>query len=374
MNTDKTLAWFTLLSGLSISAVSMYYSVVGLMLIFSAAALPIMLMGISLESGKIIATVWLKRNWDKCPILMRTYLIGAIVTLMAITSMGIYGFLSRAHSELGTDAKAAYSEVKRLDDQIARHQKVIDTSSKAIDQLDNAIEQLLARGSSEQSAKNAVYTRNTQRKERANLTQAITDAQEEINDLEAKKEPFLKVTNGYESEVGPIKYISALFYGEDVTTATMERAVRVVILMIVCVFDVFAVILLLASQYTFQSLNRKEEQPKEDCGCDKVVEEKIDDDLPPGENIVLTLDDAIRLDDSNYSSPAEIKEEEQGAAPVITDPKSTDDIQIITPLTFDQIDDMIASESGIPETEVIAASNTVRRKLSPSKGFPRKRN
>ena len=99
---DKILAWLTLYSGLAISAVAIYYSVAGLVAIFAAAAIPIIIMGVVLEVSKLVATVWLKMNWKRAPFLIKSYLFLAIVVLMFITSMGIFGFLSKAHIEQTT--------------------------------------------------------------------------------------------------------------------------------------------------------------------------------------------------------------------------------------------------------------------------------
>ena len=96
---DKIIAWITLLSGLTISAVAIYYSVAGLVAIFSAAVIPIIVMGVALEVSKLAATVWLKQNWTRAPNFIRGYLLAAITILMLITSMGIFGFLSKAHSD-----------------------------------------------------------------------------------------------------------------------------------------------------------------------------------------------------------------------------------------------------------------------------------
>ena len=368
---DKSIAWGCLVSGLAISAVSMYYSVVGLTLIFSAAVFPVMLMGIALETGKLAATVVAKRYWGSLPLFMRTYLIAAIVTLMAITSMGIYGFLSRAHSEQGSDATAAYAELKRIDTQIGMLTKTVDSSTKTLDQMDATIEQLLARGVSEQSAKNASYTRTAQKKERAVLMQTISDTQSKIAELEAEKAPFLEKTTHFEKEVGPIKYIAALLYGDNVSTELMERAVRIVILMIVSVFDVFAVILLLASQYIFQMIKNDGDDEKSDCGCNDTKskeEPQVTDkeEIPPGEHIIMTLDDAIRLDDSHFSSG----ETTIQSSPDTTEQASVSSADYVSEVGFDEIDDMIAAETGIPEEAVVQASNQpLRRKLTASKGI-----
>ena len=95
------LAWLLLLTGLTISAVAIYYSVIGLAAIFAAASIPIYIMGGSLEIAKLVCASWLKANWSRAPGLMKWYMTTAVIVLMIITSMGIFGFLSKAHSESG---------------------------------------------------------------------------------------------------------------------------------------------------------------------------------------------------------------------------------------------------------------------------------
>ena len=93
------LAYLLLLTGLTISSVAIYYSVVGLTAIFSAAAVPIMIMGVSLEVAKLVCATWIKQHWTRVPILMKTYMVIAVIVLMLITSMGIFGFLSKAQND-----------------------------------------------------------------------------------------------------------------------------------------------------------------------------------------------------------------------------------------------------------------------------------
>ena len=93
------LGILTFLSALTISAVAIYYSVAGLAAIFAAAVIPIIIMGVSLEVGKLVTAVWLHRHWSRAAWWLKTYLSIAVIVLMFITSMGIFGFLSKAHIE-----------------------------------------------------------------------------------------------------------------------------------------------------------------------------------------------------------------------------------------------------------------------------------
>ena len=112
------LALVTLITALGISAVAAFYSIVGLMAIFSASALSIAVMGIVLEIGKLITASWLYQNWKRVPFLLKSYLTIAVIVLMFITSMGIFGYLSKAHIDQGSGTSELYVKVERLDNRI----------------------------------------------------------------------------------------------------------------------------------------------------------------------------------------------------------------------------------------------------------------
>jgi hypothetical protein len=257
---DKLIAWLALASGLSISAVAVWYSVAGLVAIFAAAAIPIMIMGIVLEIGKLVATVWLKINWSIAPRLIRTYLIVAITILMLITSMGIFGFLSKAHLDQAVPTGDVVDQVSLLDEKIKTQRENIDAARKALKQMDESVDQVMARSSDEKGADKAANLRRNQQRERNQLQNDIAKAQNSIAKLNEERAPIAKDLRKIEAEVGPIKYIAALLYGDDPDQNILEKAVRWVIIIIVVVFDPLAVILLLASQYSFQWFRKQEDE------------------------------------------------------------------------------------------------------------------
>ena len=110
---------------LCISAVAIYYSVAGLVAIFAAAALPIIIMGGVLEVGKLVTAVWLHRYWQRSAWWLKTYLSISVVVLMFITSMGIFGFLSKAHIEQTSAANEQVAQLERMDAEIVRQQEII---------------------------------------------------------------------------------------------------------------------------------------------------------------------------------------------------------------------------------------------------------
>jgi len=257
--TDKIVAWLALISGLSISAVAVYYSVAGLVSIFAAAVVPIVVMGVALEVSKLIATLWLKLNWKRAPVFIKTYMTIAVGILMIITSMGIFGFLSKAHSDQSLVSGDVQSKIAVYDEKIKVAKDNIDANRKALKQLDDAVDQVMGRSTTETGADKAVAIRRNQQKERARLLSEIQAEQKTISQLSEERAPIAAEVRKVEAEVGPIKYIAAFIYGDNPDANVLEKAVTWVIIIIVSVFDPLAVILLLASQYSFQWFRNKDE-------------------------------------------------------------------------------------------------------------------
>ncbi len=261
---DKIIAWLTLFSGLTISAVAIYYSVAGLVAIFSAAVVPIIVMGVALEVSKLAATVWLKQNWSRAPNFIRGYLLSAIAILMLITSMGIFGFLSKAHSDQSLVSGDVQSKIAIYDEKIKTAKENIDANRKALRQMDEAVDQVMGRSQDEKGADKAVALRRGQAKERTRLLSEIAAEQKLISQLSEARAPIAAEVRKVEAEVGPIKYIANFIYGDNPDANVLEKAVTWVIIIIVIVFDPLAVILLLASQYSFQWFRKaREEQEAE---------------------------------------------------------------------------------------------------------------
>ncbi len=286
------LAWLLLLTGLTISAVAIYYSVIGLAAIFAAATIPIYIMGGSLEVAKLVCASWLKANWDRAPTLMKLYMTTAVLVLMFITSMGIFGFLSKAHSDQGLVSGDVVARIAVYDEKIKTEKENIDVARKAIKQLDEAVDQVMARSSDERGADKASQIRKAQQRERTQLQRDINNAQSNIAKLQAERAPIAAEVRKVEAEVGPIKYIAKLIYGDDSDTNLLEKAVTWVIILIVAVFDPLAVIMLLAAQMTFAWLREQKQQNEytpdpyvADVGEKPTEEELKDDFLPTYEEI-----------------------------------------------------------------------------------------
>ena len=232
---------------ITISAIAAWYSVEGLTAIFAAAVVPVIIMGGALEAGKITATVWLHNNWARISWAYKTYLIPAIVFLMLLTSMGIFGFLSKAHSDQNLVSGDAMSKVAIYDEQIKTEKDNIDANKRALQQMDAQVDSLLGRTDTERGAERAVLVRKQQARERASLQTEIVTAQKKIARLQQERAPLAAEFRKIEADVGPVKYIAAFVYGDNPDANVLERAVSWIIILIVIVFDPLALCLILAS-------------------------------------------------------------------------------------------------------------------------------
>ena len=241
------LSYITLAVALSLSVIAAFYSIAGLAAIFAAAVVPIIVMGSILELGKVVVTLWLHEYWRQCRFLMKVYLVPAVAVLMLITSMGIFGFLSKAHSDQSLVSGDVQAKIAVYDEKIKTAKDNIDANRKALKQMDEAVDQVMGRSQDEKGADKAVALRRTQQKERARLLSEIAAEQKTISGLSEERAPIAAEVRKVEAEVGPIKYIAAMVYGENTDANSLEDAVRWVIILLVVVFDPLAIMMLLAA-------------------------------------------------------------------------------------------------------------------------------
>ena len=241
-----------LATAILLSMVAAYYSIAGLTAIFAAATIPVIIMGSSLELGKIVATVWLHNNWRRAPFLFKAYLVPAVAFLMLLTSMGIFGYLSKAHSDQSLVSGDVVAKISIYDEKIRTERENIDANRKALKQLDEAVDQVMGRSTDEKGADKAVAIRRGQQAERGRLLKEIGESQKRIAALNEERAPIAAEVRKVEAEVGPIKYIAALVYGDNPDANILERAVRWVIIILVTVFDPLAIMMLLASTESFK--------------------------------------------------------------------------------------------------------------------------
>ena len=316
------MKWLLLPVALTISAIAAYYSIYGLVAIFAAAVIPIIVMGVALEIGKLVSVVYLHQYWESTRLLLKSYLIVAVALLMFITSLGIFGFLSKAHIEQASLSEEQIALIDTLEDKEIRSELKIERWEKELVKLlnneDTRVDTLIG---NEQEQLNNIYDRIEREKNSANeayntkvktINETITgfgsnnrkaeqieiandELKKAIEDIDAKYKDEIKelqdVIKGYrnqvtektgdidnkieeletrieseqkiidavveekavyekeyrklEAEVGPIKYIAELIYGET-NRGLLEDAVRWVIIVLVIVFDPLAVALLIA--------------------------------------------------------------------------------------------------------------------------------
>ena len=248
-----------LLAALSLSAIAAFYSIAGLAAIFAAAVVPIIVMGSILEVSKLVVASWLYRNWTDLPKLLKSYFLVAVVILMTLTSMGIFGFLSKAHLDQAVPTGDVQAKIELIDEKIKSEKEIINEARATLAQLDKQVNETINRTANATDTKaidRSVQIRKQQSKERKQLFEAISTAQAEVSKLQQEKAPLAQQARKIEAEVGPIKYIAALIYGDNPDQNVLEKAVRWVIIMIVSVFDPLAVLMLVGYNWT---IKRKEE-------------------------------------------------------------------------------------------------------------------
>jgi len=248
INKDRSLAIFT---GITLSFVSAWYAITGLAAIFSASFWPIVIMGTTLEIGKIITASYLYRNWSILPLLMRTYFSVAVAILMFITSMGVFGFLSKAHIDQNQSSGDVQSKIEMLDSKIEREKSRINTSALALNQLDSAVDKII----SDKDAEQGLRYRKNQEKERLSINKEIKDAQKSIDELQTEKMPLAKEMRAAEKEVGPIRYVAELIYGES-NKEILEKAVRFMIIALVLVLDPLALLLIVSANINYSQKSK----------------------------------------------------------------------------------------------------------------------
>ena len=316
-----SLSTLALITALVLSGIAAWYSVVGLTAIFAAAVIPIIIMGASLEIAKVVTTVWLHRYWDKCRWAMKTYLTGAVIVLALVTSMGIFGFLSKAHMDQGIPTGDVAAQIQLFDDKIAIQKELIasereniEAARKTLSQMDAQLNARLNRSDSEASVERAVQIRAQQRRERTALNAEIAAAQkrietsnQEIQKLNIEKAPIASKYRQIEAEVGPIKYIAALIYGDNPDTATLERAVRWVIILLIFVFDPLALMLVIAaiSSYKWQNEEPSQEQKIQNSNpIQDIIPNKLDE-IKNINTDTLTADGGSKVEDNKKTEPIE---------------------------------------------------------------------
>ena len=241
INLDNVLA---LSAGIAISAISAWYSIVGLTAIFAGAFWSIVIMGATLEIGKIVTATYLYRNWKSLSLLITTYFISAVMILMAITSMGTFGYLSKAHIEHTSDSQNIDAKLERIDQMITRERERIVRAERVQSQLDASINSLIE----QKYVVVGLEARRKQESERKDIAERIREYQTTIDKLTDEKIPLQQSMRDARREVGPIRYVAELIYGSS-DTELMERSIRGIIILLVLVLDPLAILLIMVSTH-----------------------------------------------------------------------------------------------------------------------------
>ena len=286
------MALLAFLAGFALSATAAWYSIVGLMAIFPGAKVPIIIMGVALEFAKLVAASWIYRNWKKSPFLIRAYMTTAVLVLIFITSMGIFGFLSKSHLEHSLTAGAeTRAQIATIDTQLVSREKSRDFINRQLDALDDSLDRYIELG----YVTKGLDQMKQLEEDRKELEAQRATLEEEIIDLNARRNELDVSIKKVEVEVGPLRYIAELVYGEEEAPNHFDETVRWVIILLVSVFDPFAVALLLAGNISLmQQVRPKREIPYQldTSGPDEIISHpdagNISVRFDPEEEIVYT--------------------------------------------------------------------------------------
>ena len=276
------------LTAIALSIVAAYYSVIGLAQIFPGSYWPIIIMGSVLEAAKLVTVSWLYNNWNASVRMMRYYFLVAVILLMAITSMGIFGYLSKAHIEHSTSLAPLLEKEFIYEEKIKTIKETIENNRKNLSQLDAAVDQIMVRSADEKGAERSNQIRKAQQKERTRITDEIDGSQKAIQKIIEEKSPVSLEIRKAESDFGPIKYVAEVVYGTH-DRDIIDKAVRLVIFIIIVVFDPLAILLLIAANQTYQALKKAKEEPEEPKKA--IKKKKVD--LPPSPSIESLISSGV---------------------------------------------------------------------------------
>ena len=247
------LTIITFISAISISLIAAGYSILGLATLFAGAAVPIIAMGSALEVGKLVAASWLYHNWKTdIPRSLKAYLFTSIIVLIFITSIGIFGFLSKAHLDQVKPTAGNTEKIALIDKQIKQEELIIERSERTLNQLDKALDVYIDK----EYVSRGLKERKKQKEERDLLNKSINEAMEKIANLNNSKSSIAIEQLKLEADVGPLKYVAELIYGDNAQDH-FDSAVRIIILILIFVFDPLAVLLLIAANISLRQWRGK---------------------------------------------------------------------------------------------------------------------
>ncbi len=258
------LTYLTLISGISLSIIAAGYSIIGLAALFAGATTAIYAMGGALEVAKLVMASWLYNNWNSplLPKSIKYYLTSAVVILVFITSVGIFGFLSKAHLDQVVPENNNKLQIQILDEQIEQRQKTINRSQLQLEKMDELIiNQSEETSFFSSSSQRAIAERNNQKEERLSLEKTIDESLNKINELSDKKAGIKTEQLKLEADLGPIKYVAEFIYGDEAEDY-FDEAVRIIIIILIFVFDPVAVLMLISANISLREKRINEVEPE----------------------------------------------------------------------------------------------------------------
>ena len=308
-----TILLFT--TAIALSVVAAWYAISGLVAIFAASVIPIMIMGSLLEASKLVVASWLYRSWAEIPRLMKAYFTVALVVLMLLTSMGIFGFLSKAHLDQAVPTGDVAAKVQIIDEKIAIEQQVIAQYRKDLEVLNEQIDRYNELG----AVTRGVKAREAQREERDVIFNKIEEGQTNITKLREERAPLQAEMRKVEAEVGPLKYIAALIYGDQLDQTLLESAVRIVIMLIVFVFDPLAVLMLIAANWSLKNAKKEfREVPSVPPATETFEEPTITEETPtetPATQQEITINDTVEVKENPTIDDIKLEDESKDWEP-----------------------------------------------------------
>jgi hypothetical protein len=278
------------LCGVALSTIAVIIAIKGMMAIFPTSEIIIPTMIGILEVTKLVLAVWVHSNWTSISFMIKGYMSMALVVLMLMTSLSIFGFLSKTHLDQNVPAGDIVAKLSMIDDRIQIETDAVSYNRKLLSQMDNSVEQLVSRSEDTKSIDKSIKVRKSQTKERTLLQTTILESQKKITVLNEERSPIAASVRKIDAEVGPLKYIAALIYGDSLDVSLLEKAVRIVILMIVFVFDPLAVLILISVTGNHKNIIKlmdKIEENKEDTHTSYEI--YLEDDVDVNDNITVDL-------------------------------------------------------------------------------------
>ena len=283
------LTYLTLISGISLSIIAAGYSIIGLAALFAGATTAIYAMGGALEVAKLVMASWLYNNW-KNPLLPKSikyYLTSAVIILIFITSVGIFGFLSKAHLDQVVPENNNALQIQIIDEQIEQRQNTISRSQTQLEKMDELVINTTEETSwFSSSSQRAIDERNNQREERLLLEKTIDESLNKINELSDKKAGIRTEQLKLEADLGPIKYVAEFIYGNEAENH-FDKAVRIIIIILIFVFDPVAVLMLISANISF-----KERRMNQSSNLENYIEE-LEDNNKDIKNLVQNRKDEL---------------------------------------------------------------------------------